>query len=130
MIEKISLLVFSFFAGSVCAAGDYHKTSCGDLFIFREQGLLLTPQKTKVQASCEIHAKGHSRANLARKWSGFGLTVERHADGLVYVDGKPASLDESTENAKVYTQGLNQIVIYNNGRANLVTNEVVQGWLQ
>lgn len=111
----------------------YHKTSCEDLRNFHAQGLQLTPKQVEEFADCQITAhveKGHTVTVQARKWSGYGVTVERHADGLVYVDGKAAALDETTEKAKVYSQGLNQVVIYNNGKANLIVNGVVKGWLK
>lgn len=106
-----------------------HKTSCKDLRNFHAQGLQLTPQQVKEYEACAPTSE-HTLAVKPRTWSGFGVTVERHADGLVYVDGKPAALDESTEQAQVYSQGLYQVVIYNNGKANLIENRVIKGWLK
>ncbi|WAH53799.1 hypothetical protein LMA04_07125 [Pseudescherichia vulneris] len=103
-----------------------HKTGCADLQKFHEQGLELTPAQSSELAQCKRTTNGVT----AKTWKGYGVEVKRGSDGIVTVDGKPAALDETTEKAKVYSQGLNQVVIYNNGKANLIVNGVVKGWLK
>lgn len=111
----------------------YHKTDCKDLLTFAAQGLEMTPPQRKELADCKSAPpveEAHPAIVQAKTWHGFGVVVARGADGIVTVDGKPAALDETTEKAKVYSQGLNQVVIYNNGKANLIVDKVIKGWLK
>lgn len=103
------------------------KTSCKDLEQFTDQGLELTAQQENELQACLTK---NAKSGKGKTWTGYGITVERHADGQVYVDGKPAALDEKADGSTAYSQGVNSIIIYDNGKAALVVNGVVKGYLK
>lgn len=72
----------------------------------------------------------HAQAARAKTWKGYGVTITRHADGAVYVDGKPAALDEQEPSATVYSQGLNQVIFYKSGKVILMQNGSLVGVLK
>lgn len=71
----------------------------------------------------------HAQAAKTRTVKGFGVTVKIAGD-WVTLDGKPAALDETTESAKVYSQGLYQVIVYKSGKVALLKERVVQGYLK
>lgn len=108
-----------------------NKTSCQDLDLFVESGTELTPAQEKALAGCRIHGQvKHGQTTYDKTWKGYGVTVEQHADGQVFVDGKPAVLDEKAEGSTAYSQGLNSIIIYDNGKVALVVGGTAKGYLK
>lgn len=99
------------------------KISCDDLRHFISAGIELTPGQQKQIPACHLNT-----ASAPRSVKGYGVTVK--IDGQqVYVDGKPAALDEHTPTSDVYSQGLYQVVVYKSGKVALLKERVVQGYL-
>ncbi|WP_313080135.1 hypothetical protein [Atlantibacter sp.] len=48
----------------------------------------------------------------------LGIDFKRGADGIGWINGSPASNDENTADASVYTAGLITVLVYKNGKIN------------
>lgn len=56
-----------------------------------------------------------------RTYKGFGVTVKRSGD-QVYIDGKPAAMDENEATAQTFSAGLYNVIFYKNGKVSLMNN--------
>lgn len=109
-----------------------NETSCADLKLFVQQGVELTPAQENALGDCHLSAHvehGHVKTG-SKHWSGYGVNVRQDADGLVYIDDHAAAPDEQEEHASVYSQGFYQVIIRDNGKADLLKNGQFVGHLK
>lgn len=69
--------------------------------------------KTMVsEASAPVHASNAKPVHVKK----LGVDFKRGADGIAYINGKPASTDENTATAQTYSAGLITVIMYKNGK--------------
>lgn len=109
-----------------------YETSCSDLKNFVEQGVELTPAQEQQAGKCHLSAtaKPAHVVGKAHTWKGYGVTVKQHADGQVFVDDIAALQIEDNEHAKVYQSGLYNVIIRDNGKADLMNKGQFVGHLK
>lgn len=71
----------------------------------------------------------HAQGIKKRTVKGYGVTVTV-AGEWVTVDGKPAALDANENGNKTYSQGLNTVILYKNGKVALLREGQFVGWLK
>lgn len=136
----LSLLAVILFSG--CTSSAQRMADCQAQGVSRDACYIAEQnRKTSINAAAEKQAMENAQAlypvqhaqataRSYKTWKGFGVTVERHADGLVYVNSKPAVIEETTEKAKVYQQGLYLVIIYNSDKVRLMKDKVYIGELR
>lgn len=123
----LAFLSLALLAGQVHARSSHWKeASCEDLKKFSVQGLTLTPAQEVKLGKCEQHAT----VSHGKTWTGYGVKFDLNSDGSAYLDSKPCAVDEVTEQATVYSQGLYQIINYKSGKTVLMKNKVFVGNLK
>lgn len=60
----------------------------------------------------------------------LGIDFKRGADGIAWINGSPASNDENTADASVYTSGLITVLVYKNGKINAMEDGKFLGRLK
>ncbi|MBJ3590896.1 hypothetical protein JGC56_07005 [Salmonella enterica subsp. enterica serovar Saintpaul] len=69
--------------------------------------------KTMVsEVSTPVHASNAKPVHVKK----LGVDFKRGADGIAYINGKPASNDENTATAQTYSAGLITVIMYKNGK--------------
>lgn len=115
-----------------CQAQGISRDACYIAEQNRKASILAAVSKQAMENAQAHYPVQHAQwaHRLPEVWTGFGTIVEKRADSLVYVDGKPATLEETEDTAKVYQQGLYQVIFYRNGKVQLMKNNVYAGELQ
>ncbi|WP_445235127.1 hypothetical protein [Erwinia wuhanensis] len=84
-----------------------------------------------VNFACVSPTPNHTvPAGKVAQWKGYDVIVKRDSLGIVTVDGKPAAVDEITEKATAYQQGLFSVIIYKSGKVALMKQGQFVGYLK
>ena len=80
---------------------------------YRQQ--LQHEHKTMVSdANAPVHASKITPVHVNK----LGVDFKRGADGIAYINGKPAANDENSAEAQSYCAGLISVIVYKNGKIN------------
>lgn len=111
-----------------CTAQGISKDTCYLAEQNRQSAITAAAEKQALENAREANQITPT-AYKAHTYSLEGINLEVRSDGSAYIDGKPAALDEQEATAKVYSQGLNQFIVYSSGKVAMMKDRKFVGYM-
>lgn len=113
-----------------CEAQGISKDTCYLAEQNRKTSINAAAQKQAMENAQALYPVQKAQAAKVRVLQGYGTTVKIIGE-QVTVNGKPAVLDETTTDAKTYSQGLYTIILYKKtGKVALMQENQLVGYLK